>query len=175
MMPVKDGFTLAKEIRMLNDIVPILFLTAKAAKEDVLSGLALGADDYMTKPFSIEELLLRIEALLRRTHGETVGQVQSSYLLGKYTFYIAKQMLAHEDGTEHKLTSKEAELLRLLCVNRGAVLDRNFALKTIWNDDTYFNARSMDVYITKLRRFLQNDPSVQILNVRGRGFKLVTS
>ena len=175
MMPIKDGFTLAKEIRMLNTMIPILFLTAKNVKEDVLEGFASGADDYMTKPFSIEELLYRIEAMLRRTHGETVVQGQNSYRLGSFTFYVNKQSLEKDDGTEQKLTSKEAELLRQLCVNQNSVLDRNFALKTIWNDDTYFNARSMDVYITKLRKYLAEDPNIQILNVRGRGFKLVVT
>jgi DNA-binding response OmpR family regulator len=175
MMPVKDGYTLAREIRMLNNIVPILFLTAKNVKEDVLEGFEAGADDYMTKPFSIEELLVRIEAMLRRVNGEIAQQSQNAFPLGKYTFLVTKQMLEKDDGTQYKLTSKESELLRQLCVNQNSVLDRNFALKTIWNDDTYFNARSMDVYITKLRKYLSGDPNIQILNVRGRGFKLVTS
>ncbi|GHT72675.1 transcriptional regulatory protein RprY [Bacteroidia bacterium] len=175
MMPIKDGITLAKEIRMLNKSVPILFLTAKSVKEDVLEGFAAGADDYMAKPFSIEELLYRIEAMLRRTRGTVVVKNQNEFKLGAFTFYATKQLLAKNDGTELKLTSKEAELLRQLCVNQNMVLDRNFALKTIWNDDTYFNARSMDVYITKLRKYLHDDPNIQILNVRGRGFKLVTT
>jgi DNA-binding response OmpR family regulator len=175
MMPIKDGFTLAKEIRMLNSQIPILFLTAKAAKEDVLEGFVSGADDYMVKPFSIEELLYRIEAMLRRTGGDGAVQNQNTYKLGVFTFCVNKQSLEKEDGTVHKLTSKESELLRQLCVNQNSVLDRNFALKTIWNDDTYFNARSMDVYLTKLRKYLAEDPSIQILNVRGRGFKLVAT
>jgi DNA-binding response OmpR family regulator len=113
--------------------------------------------------------------MLRRTKGENVVQTQNTYKLSSYTFNVNKQTLEKEDGTEHKLTSKEAELLRQLCVNQNSVLDRNFALKTIWNDDTYFNARSMDVYITKLRKYVADDPNIQILNVRGRGFKLVAS
>ncbi|MDR0414918.1 MAG: response regulator transcription factor [Prevotellaceae bacterium] len=173
MMPVKDGITLAKEIRMLSSVVPILFLTAKSVKEDVLEGFAAGADDYMTKPFSIEELLFRVEAILRRTRGENSSQNQDVFQIGLYTFNSTKQTLAKEGGDEQKLTAKESELLRQLCINRNAVLDRNFALKTIWNDDTYFNARSMDVYITKLRKFLKEDPSIQIINVRGKGFKLI--
>jgi DNA-binding response OmpR family regulator len=173
MMPVKDGITLAKEIRMLNDKVPILFLTAKSLKEDILDGFAAGGDDYITKPFSIEELLLRVEAILRRTCGENPAQHSDTYKLGSYTFVVNKQALQHDNGCEYKLTSKESELLRQLCVNQNSVLDRNFALKTIWNDDTYFNARSMDVYITKLRKYLADDPTVQILNVRGKGFKLI--
>lgn len=172
MMPVKDGITLAKEIRMLSSTVPILFLTAKSVKEDILEGFAAGADDYMTKPFSIEELLFRVEAILRRTRGEHASQNQDVFQIGIYTFNSTKQTLT-KDGIEQKLTAKESELLRQLCINRNAVLDRNFALKTIWNDDTYFNARSMDVYITKLRKFLKEDPSIQIINVRGKGFKLI--
>ncbi|MDR0419276.1 MAG: response regulator transcription factor [Prevotellaceae bacterium] len=172
MMPVKDGITLAKEIRMLSSTVPILFLTAKSVKEDILEGFAAGADDYMTKPFSIEELLFRVEAILRRTRGEHASQNQDVFQIGIYTFNSTKQTLT-KDSIEQKLTAKESELLRQLCINRNAVLDRNFALKTIWNDDTYFNARSMDVYITKLRKFLKEDPSIQIINVRGKGFKLI--
>jgi DNA-binding response OmpR family regulator len=173
MMPVKDGITLAKEIRMLSSVVPILFLTAKSMKEDVLDGFAAGADDYMTKPFSIEELLYRVEAILRRTRGDNAAQNQDVFQIGKYTFNSTKQTLLKEGDVEQKLTAKESELLRQLCINRNSVLDRNFALKTIWNDDTYFNARSMDVYITKLRKYLRDDPSIQIINVRGKGFKLI--
>jgi len=142
-------------------------------KEDVLEGFAAGADDYMTKPFSIEELLFRVEAILRRTRGENSAQNQDTFQVGIYTFNSTKQTLGKEGEVEQKLTAKESELLRQLCINRNTVLDRNFALKTIWNDDTYFNARSMDVYITKLRKFLKEDPSIQIINVRGKGFKLI--
>ncbi len=174
MMPVKDGITLAREIRQLDTHVPILFLSAKSMKEDVLEGFSAGADDYMTKPFSIEELLFRIEAILRRTNGDTVGMNQDTFNIGTYVFNSTKQVLIYADS-EQKLTAKESELLRQLCINRNAVLDRNFALKTIWNDDSYFNARSMDVYITKLRKFLKNDPNIQIINVRGKGFKLIAN
>jgi DNA-binding response OmpR family regulator len=173
MMPMKDGITLAKEVRMLNSSIPILFLSAKSVKEDVLEGFAAGADDYMTKPFSIEELMFRVEAILRRTRGENASQNQDVFQVGSYSFNSTKQTLLKEGGIEQKLTAKESELLRQLCINRNAVLDRNFALKTIWNDDTYFNARSMDVYITKLRKFLKDDTSIQIINVRGKGFKLI--
>lgn len=172
MMPKKDGITLAKEIRQLNSAVPILFLTAKSMKEDVIEGFAAGADDYMSKPFSIEELQLRIEAILRRTRGDNASLNQDSFTIGKFTFNSTRQTLT-SDGIEQKLTAKESELLRQLCINRNAVLDRNFALKTIWNDDSYFNARSMDVYITKLRKFMKEDPTIQIINVRGKGFKLI--
>jgi DNA-binding response OmpR family regulator len=170
MMPVKDGFTLAKEVRQMSPHIPIIFLTAKSMKEDIVEGFASGADDYMTKPFNIEELILRIEAVLRRSSSTDASQ--TSYKIGNYTFNSTKQTLTLDDD-EQKLTSKESELLRYLCVNRNGVLDRNFALRTIWNDDSYFNARSMDVYITKLRKFLKDDPSVQIINVRGKGFKLI--
>jgi DNA-binding response OmpR family regulator len=172
MMPVKDGFTLAQEIRQMSPDIPIIFLTAKSMKEDVVKGFSSGGDDYITKPFNIEEVILRIEAILRRTSAGELSQ--ASYEIGDYVFNPTKQTLVYSiDGSEQKLTAKEAELLRYLCVNRNNVLDRNFALRTVWNDDSYFNARSMDVYITKLRKFLKDDPSVQIINVRGKGFKLI--
>jgi DNA-binding response OmpR family regulator len=172
MMPVKDGFTLAQEIRQMSPDIPIIFLTAKSMKEDVVKGFSSGGDDYITKPFNIEEVILRIEAILRRTSAGELSQ--ATYDIGDYVFNPTKQTLVYSiDGSEQKLTAKEAELLRYLCVNRNNVLDRNFALRTVWNDDSYFNARSMDVYITKLRKCLKDDPSVQIINVRGKGFKLI--
>lgn len=173
MMPKKDGFTLAKEIRQLNTSIPIIFLTAKSMKEDLVEGFSSGADDYMTKPFSIEELLLRVEAVLRRTRGDNITN-QDIFTIGIYTFNATKQTLTTSDH-EQKLTAKESELLKYLCFNRNGILDRNFALRTIWNDDSYFNARSMDVYITKLRKYMKDDPSIQIINIRGKGFKLITS
>lgn len=172
MMPLKDGFTLAKEIRMVNPGMPILFLTAKSMKEDVIEGFAIGADDYMTKPFSIEELLMRLEAILRRTRKDANSVEQNLFQIGKYVFDATKQTLTYENDVR-KLTTKESELLKYLCLNRNNLLDRNFALKTIWADDSYFNARSMDVYITKLRKYLSNDPSIEIINVRGKGFKMI--
>jgi DNA-binding response OmpR family regulator len=172
MMPIKDGFTLAQEIRQMSPDIPIIFLTAKSMKEDVVKGFSSGGDDYITKPFNIEEVILRIEAILRRTSSAELSL--ATYDIGDFVFNPTKQTLVYSiDGTEQKLTAKEAELLRYLCVNRNNVLDRNFALRTVWNDDSYFNARSMDVYITKLRKFLKDDPSVQIINVRGKGFKLI--
>jgi two-component system OmpR family response regulator len=171
MMPVKDGFTLASEIRILNRDIPIIFLTAKSMKEDVIEGFSLGADDYLTKPFSMEELLFRIEAILRRTKGIR-GSDTHLWEIGSFTFDAKKQVLSGT-GTEQKLTTKESELLKLLCNNINQVLERNFALKAIWIDDNYFNARSMDVYITKLRKYLKSDPNVQIINVHGKGYKLV--
>ncbi|HDR67416.1 MAG TPA: response regulator transcription factor [Bacteroidaceae bacterium] len=171
MMPIKDGFTLASEIRIINSTIPIIFLTAKSMKEDVLEGFSLGADDYITKPFSMEELLFRIEAILRRTKG-IAGDNKHIWTIGKFKFDAKKQLLI-EGTKEQKLTTKESELLRLLSNNMNQVLERNFALKAIWIDDNYFNARSMDVYITKLRKYLKTDPNIQIINVHGKGYKLV--
>lgn len=170
MMPKKDGFSLAKDIRMVNADIPIIFLTAKSLKEDIFQGFKIGADDYLTKPFSMEELLFRIEAILRRTKGGNAAQ--EFYQLGKFKFDTQKQQLINNDNVI-KLTTKESELLKLLCTNANKVLERNFALKTIWVDDNYFNARSMDVYITKLRKHLKDEPSVEIINVHGKGYKLV--
>ena len=172
MMPVKDGFTLAREIRMVNREVPIIFLTAKSMKEDVIEGFKAGADDYITKPFSMEELIFRVEAVLRRTRKDGEGTVLNEYRIGNYMFYPTTQLLKLGEN-EQKLTTKEADLLKLLCANKNSVLDRNFALKAIWIDDNYFNARSMDVYVAKLRKYLKEDPRVQIINVHGKGFKLV--
>jgi DNA-binding response OmpR family regulator len=172
MMPEMDGITLASEIRKLEPSVPVIFLTAKSQKEDVLEGFRSGADDYITKPFSMEELLFRIQAILKRTSGSVNTRREDHYQIGKYTFDPLKQMLSLE-GNNIKLTTKESELLELLCRNSNEILERNFALKAIWIDDNYFNARSMDVYITRLRKYLGKDPSVKILNVHGRGYKLL--
>lgn len=172
MMPVKDGFTLAKEIRQVDEEIPIIFLTAKSMKEDVIEGFSIGADDYITKPFSMEELLFRIEAILKRTSSSFKTSPPEQFSIGKYVFDIKKQTLQMGENVT-RLTTKESELLKLLCTNQNKILDRNFALKTIWLDDNYFNARSMDVYITKLRKYLKEDESVEIINVHGKGFKLV--
>lgn len=172
MMPKTDGITLAKKIREKNDQIPVIFLTAKNMEKDVIEGFSAGADDYITKPFSMEELLYRIEAILRRTRG-AVLENKDIYEIGKFTFYPLTQVLEIENES-YNLTTKESELLRLLCTYRNEVLERNFALKSIWIDDNYFNARSMDVYITKLRKYLKQDPKVSILNVHGKGYKLIT-
>lgn len=172
MMPKKDGFTLAKDVRMVNSGIPIVFLTAKNLKDDILEGFKIGADDYLTKPFSMEELIYRVEAILRRTAGERKEVEDSIFKMGSLTFDARKQTLSDAKKTQ-KLTTKESELLRLLCVNANKVLERNFALKTIWVDDNYFNARSMDVYITKLRKHLKSEPNVEIINVHGKGYKLI--
>jgi len=174
MMPLKDGFTLAKEIREEDKHTPILFLTAKSMKEDALEGFRSGADDYITKPFSMEELLARMTAILRRTSAlpdENDETVQ--YNIGKYVFDYNKQKLSFA-SKETKLTTKENELLYLLCKNKNNIMERSYALKAIWGDDNYFNGRSMDVYIAKLRKHLKNDENVEILNIHGRGFKLLS-
>ncbi len=173
MMPLKDGFTLAKEIRVSNKQVPIIFLTAKSMKEDTIEGFSAGADDYMTKPFSMEELLMRIQAVLRRSMKvQAVENDQIEFTVGKYIFNTETQTLKCEDE-KFKLTTKEVQLLRLLVLSRNEVVDRSFTLKTIWHDDNYFNSRSMDVYITKLRKYLKLDQKVEIVNVHGKGFKLL--
>jgi DNA-binding response OmpR family regulator len=172
MMPEMDGLTLAKEIRLTNPDMPIIFLTAKNQKEDIIEGFKTGADDYITKPFSMEELLYRIEAILRRTTTSQINKKEEFYNIGDYTFDSLKQILTYNDQPIN-LTTKESGLLELLCRYGNEILERNFALKTIWIDDNYFNARSMDVYITRLRKYLKKDPSVRILNVHGRGYKLI--
>ncbi len=174
MMPLKDGFTLAREIRMVNKNIPIIFLSAKSMPDDKIEGFQSGADDYLTKPFNMEELLLRIKAILKRASFNPFEKgEQGTFQLGKYTFDSLKQTLIIENQEPKKLTSKESELLRLLCESSNRVLDRNYALKAIWHDDSYFNARSMDVYITKLRKYLKDDPELEILNIHGKGFKLL--
>lgn len=174
MMPKKDGFQVAQEIREANATVPIIFLTARNMKDDVLNGFKIGADDYITKPFNMEELLLRIEAVLRRS-GVSESEVTSTFKIGRYTFDSNKQTLQFDETEPVKLTTKECELLRLLCMNVNKVLERNYALKQVWDDDNYFNARSMDVYITKLRKLLKADERIEILNIHGKGYKLIVS
>ncbi len=171
MMPKKDGFSLAQDIRLIDQKVPIIFLSAKTLKEDILSGFKIGADDYMTKPFSMEELIFRIEAILRRINSMKEKN-QTLFHLGQFIFDSQRKMLKIGDK-ETRLTTKENELLYLLAQNGNNILERNYTLKTIWVDDNYFNARSMDVYITKLRKLLKDDPNVGILNVHGKGYKLI--
>ncbi len=173
MMPRKDGFSLAKEVRMSGRDVPIVFLTAKSMKEDTIQGFRVGADDYITKPFDRDELLLRIDAILRRYRRQTVQEAeQSVFTVGTYTFDYERQQLSRA-GNEVHLTSKESELLKLFCQNINQPVSRSFALKVIWGDDSYFNARSMDVYVTKLRKHLRDDEAVQLVNLHGEGFKLM--
>ncbi|MEE4177357.1 MAG: response regulator transcription factor [Bacteroides sp.] len=175
MMPVRDGFTLARDIRNVDSKIPILFLTAKSLQQDKLKGFEVGADDYLTKPFNMDELLMRIQAILRRISGTSpTGGKDNIYQIGSLTFDFNRQVLRSGEK-EDKLTSKEAGLLKLLVEHANEVVDRSIALKRIWKDDSYFNARSMDVYITKLRKYLKSDPSVELINVHGVGFKLVVS
>lgn len=174
MMPKKDGFTLAREIRILDKEIPMIFLTAKSMKDDAIKGLKIGADDYVTKPFSMEELLLRINAVLRRakSSSQDLQSDQKIFEIGQYTFDAESQVLS-TNGTDIRLTTKEAQLLKLLCLNFNKTLTRTKALKSIWGDDSYFNARSMDVYIAKLRKHLNKDTNLKILTMHGEGFKLI--
>ena len=175
MMPLMDGFTLAKEIKKSDHKVPVIFLTAKSMQEDINKGLEIGADDYIVKPFSMEELLLRVKAILRRAYNtDDATERTITFKLGKATFDYQKQSLIY-DKKEQKLTSKESDLLRLLCENMNQVVDRTVALNKIWQSDSYFNARSMDVYITKLRKYLKVIPKIELQNVHGIGFKLMVS
>ena len=172
MMPKKDGFTLAKEIKKVQEDLPILFLTAKNQKDDIIEGLKIGADDYLTKPFSMEELLLRITAILRRTQKSTEVAALKTYTFGDFVLHYDEQFIEGPGG-KHKLTSKENELIRLLASEINKLVNRSHALKQIWGDDSYFNARSMDVYLSKIRKILKDDPKVQIITVHGEGFKLI--
>lgn len=169
MMPKKDGFTLAKNIREKNQQIPILFVTAKSMLEDKIAGFAAGGDDYIVKPFSMEELCLRIEVFLRRSNGTPL--TSEIFSISTYTFDYKNLTLQHPDGTK-ALTQKEAEVLRLLCIHRDRVLKREEILKTVWGDDDYFLGRSLDVFISKLRKYLKEDPSVEIVNYHGVGFRL---
>jgi DNA-binding response OmpR family regulator len=174
MLPVKDGFALAGEIRRINRQIPMIFLTAKSLKEDKIEGFRLGCDDYITKPFSMEELVLRIQAVMRRARPEAACGKEDEFGIGEYRFDHTHRILKHA-AEEYKLTHKESELLRLLCLHQNAVLEREVALKLVWGDDSFFNARSMDVYITKLRKYLSADPRIEIVNIHGRGFKLTVT
>ena len=171
MMPEMDGFTLAEQIRKLDKKVPILFLTAKSMKDDVLQGFTMGADDYVTKPFEMSELLARINAILRRADVNTEEEKQN-FEIGAFQ-YDPETRLLRANGDEKKLTTKENQLLHLLVKNRNDILDRRIALEAIWGEDNYFNGRSMDVYIAKLRKHLKEDGRIEILNIHGQGFKLL--
>jgi two-component system, OmpR family, response regulator len=173
MLPLKDGFSVAEEIRKTDAFMPIIFLTARVMKEDRIRGFKIGADDYITKPFSTEELVLRIEAILRRTRlvMQPLNHDKETYQIGQYLFDSANQELVFS-GEKRGLTKKEAELLKLLCQNVNNLVRRDYALKQIWGEDDYFMGRSMDVYITKLRKLLKDDTNISILNIHRTGFKL---
>lgn len=172
MMPKKDGFQLATEIKEIEPDIPIIFLTAKSMKEDMIQGFKIGADDYITKPFSMEVLLMRIQAVLKRTMKSTAGEIPEELSIGSMKYQYANNMLQLPSGTV-KLTTKENELLKLFLENLNQTVLRSVALKRIWKDDSYFNARSMDVYIAKLRKYLKEEESVKLLTVHGEGFKMV--
>ncbi|MCP4702983.1 MAG: response regulator transcription factor [candidate division Zixibacteria bacterium] len=177
MMPKMDGFSFAQQVRqkdIKNGDTPFIFLTAKSLKEDKIKGFQLGCDDYITKPFSVEELLLRIQAVLKRTGGTINKQSQIFFELGDFIFDSNKQTLKNKNN-QYNLTSKEAELLKLLCLNQNNILERGAALKQIWGSESYFDGRSMDVFISKLRKYLKDDDRIEIINIHGKGFKLIVS
>jgi len=176
MMPKKDGFTVAKEIRERDNEIPIIFLTAKSLKEDVLEGFKIGADDYITKPFNSEELLLRVQAVLRRSGVKPDPQEEEKeFIIGDYHFNYPLRILNYNGAEKHKehLSPKEAHLLRLFCIHKNDVLPRSIALTKIWGEDNYFTARSMDVFVTKLRKYLTRDEKIEIVNIHGNGFRLI--
>ncbi len=172
MMPKKDGFSLLKDIRKVNKDVPVIFATAKGMIQDKIEGYNLGGDDYITKPFSIDELLMRIKAILKRTKIVDTPVEPTLFTIGKYLFNYALQTLKYEDQ-QFKLSTKEAELLKLLCLHTNEVLERDEALLKIWKDDNYFNGRSMDVFLSKLRKLLKEDPRIEIMTIHGKGYKLI--
>ncbi|MFO8055270.1 MAG: response regulator transcription factor [Bacteroidales bacterium] len=170
MMPVKDGFTLAREIRKQDTSIPIIFLTAKSMHDDIIKGFESGADDYLTKPFNMDELLARIKAIMKRS--TKPKNMSGIYHIGRFTFDSTRHTLTAGKNVQ-KLTSKENELLVLLAEHKNQILDREKALREIWRDANYFNARSMDVYITKIRKYLKHDPQIELINIHGSGFKLL--
>lgn len=177
MMPKKDGFSLAKDIREQNSEIPIIFLTAKTLKEDVLEGFKIGADDYITKPFNSEELLYRVMAVLKRSQkpSDKKDDIQE-FEFGKFHFDYPLRILTYTDGNtkkEEKLSPKESHLLRMFCIHKNKVLPRSEALKKIWGEDNYFTARSMDVFVTKLRKYISLDDDLEIVNIHGNGFRLI--
>lgn len=177
MMPKKDGFTLAREIREKDKDMPIIFLTAKTLKDDVLQGFKIGADDYISKPFNSEELLYRIQAVLKRSQAKADPKDEiREFNIGKYHFNYPLRILTYGEGAqleESKLSPKEAQLLRMFCTHVNDILPRSEALTKIWGEDNYFTARSMDVFVTKLRKYLKSDPNIEIVNIHGNGFQLL--
>ncbi len=175
MMPKLDGFSFARKIREQDQAVPLIFLTAKSLKEDKIEGFKIGCDDYLTKPFSMEELMLRITAVLRRAKASAqVAEQPVMFEIGKFTLDYNRQLLT-TPASQYKLTPKEADLLRLLCIHKNQTLERDVALREIWGDESYFSGRSMDVFISKLRKYLKDDESVEIMGIHGKGFRLIES
>ncbi len=174
MMPRKDGFTFAREVRQADQETPLIFLTAKSLKEDKIEGFKLGCDDYLTKPFSMEELLLRINAVLRRSRQQAREEPPTEFTVGNFHFDYTRQLLTL-GKEEQRLTPKEADLLRLLCLHKNQTLERGHALEQIWGEDSYFSGRSMDVFVSKLRKYLKADQSVEIMSIHGKGLRLVTN
>ena len=174
MMPKKDGFSLAREIRTHDKDIPVIFLTARSMKDDILAGFNTGADDYIIKPFDSEVLLMKLQAILKRSTGYENGFNPQNFPIGSFIFNYEFRTIRNH-GKEINLSPKEADLLKMLCMHLNEVLPRQKALKTIWGDDNYFNARSMDVFITKLRKYLKDDPAIDILNIHGKGFRMTVS
>jgi DNA-binding response OmpR family regulator len=175
MLPNVDGFQIAREIRFNNNNIPLIFLTAKTLKEDILTGYSIGADDYITKPFDSEVLLCKIRAILKRNDvKEKSGKNADEFDIGSYTFNYPHRLIS-KDNDSIKISPREAELLRLLCLKMNEVMPREMALKKIWGEDSYFTTRSMDVFITKLRKYLRDDPTIEIVNIHGSGFKLMVN
>ena len=174
MMPKKDGFSLAKDVRERDKEVPIIFLTAKTLKEDVLEGFKIGADDYITKPFNSEELLYRIQAVMKRRGGAAKPEEeQREFEIGRFHFDFPLRILTFDGKEEDKLSPKEAQLLKMFAQHKNDILPRSKALTEIWQEDNYFTARSMDVFITKLRKYLKRDENIEIVNIHGNGFQLL--
>jgi DNA-binding response OmpR family regulator len=174
MLPNKDGFTVADEIRDLDENIPIIFLTAKTQTEDVVKGFTLGGNDYVRKPFSMEELIARLQNLLRRKNGDNQKVHGDSVKMGKYTFQLNRQIL-NNGKEDRKLSFRESELLKLLYENRDKVIDRKDILNLLWGNDSFFNSRNLDVYVTKLRSYLKEDPSLEIITIKGIGYRFVVS
>lgn len=174
MMPKRDGISLAREVRKVDPVIPIIFLTAKGLKEDKILGFKVGADDYLTKPFEIDELVARMEAIFRRSQKGVNLDGTTEFNIGKYIFNTNSRNLTI-DNVSVKLTTKESGLLEQLCIQQNGVLTREIALKAVWGSDNYFTGRSMDVYITKIRKYLSQDPTIEIQNIHGEGYKLVVN
>jgi two-component system response regulator VicR len=175
MMPKMDGFTFVRKVRAKDQDIPIIFLTAKSLKEDKIEGFKIGCDDYLTKPFSMEELLLRIQAVLKRSRATaSADDLPAKFKIGCYTFDYNIQLLKNKES-EYKLTPRESDLLRLLCLHMNRTLERNQALKKIWGDESYFSGRSMDVFISRLRKYLKDDPRIEIMGIHGKGFRLIVN